>query len=288
MKPHFLVAGFSKCGTTSLCSVLDEHPQLCLCKGKECNFFLWNFRRGWQWYDSLFAGATVSQLRGDGSVFCTAAKWERAACRRIAEHCPDIRMIWIARNPLKRLESSYRENHHSGHLFGVAAPYSIGALLREFPNIVEDTLYWQRINTYRAHFPDDQFHVLFLEDWMRDPAGELAKICEFLGVAPMGGGEKEPRQLNAGSTKLFDSRQMRFVRKNKVWNGVWSLLPVDVQNRLGRQLGLRRPFKGPIQWEPADLEWALSQIVPDTTRFLEFYGKPADFWSLDVVQRSAA
>jgi hypothetical protein len=288
MKPDFIVAGFSKCGTTSLCAMLDEHPQLCLCDRKECNFFLWNFEHGWSWYDREFQRAKDHQLRGDGSVFYTAAKWEKTACARIARHCPDVRLIWVARDPIKRLESSYRENHHSGHLWGVNAPWSLGAFLREFTNTIDDTLYWERINTYRRCFPDSQFHVLFLEDLVRDPQAELARIFAFLGVDPTTLIPEDHRRLNSGANKLYDSPLMRFIRKHSMLNRLWNRMGVSHQDRLGRALGIRRPFMGPVEWDPVDLEWVLQQILPDATAFLDHYGKPRDFWSCGSTCRLAA
>ena len=39
MKPNFLVIGAMKCGTTSLCSLLDQHPDIFMSNPKETYFF---------------------------------------------------------------------------------------------------------------------------------------------------------------------------------------------------------------------------------------------------------
>lgn len=77
--PDFIVIGFSRCGTTSLCSMLDAHPAVCMSRRKENNFFLWNYQHGWDWYRDQFSGALPHHLRGDGSVFYSATSWEQTA-----------------------------------------------------------------------------------------------------------------------------------------------------------------------------------------------------------------
>ena len=278
MKLDFLVAGFGKCGTTSLCAVLSEHPEVYIPVEKEPCFFAFNHYRGWPWYERFFRNARPSQLRGEGSQFYSAEKFEVESCRRIHEYFPQARLIFIARHPIARLESYYREMHHSGHIINAHAPYTIGRTLAAFPNLVQDTFYWQRINTYRRHFPDDQIHVLFLEDLARRPAAELAQCFEFLGVDPsieVGGGRT---RLNAGSTKLHDSKLMRYIREHERSNRYWKKMPVAWQNRLGRATGLRKPFRGPVVWEDGLRDRMLETLGEDARRFLAFYGKPADFW----------
>ncbi|MHC4178113.1 MAG: sulfotransferase, partial [Planctomycetota bacterium] len=69
MKLDFLVAGFGKCGTTSLCSALADHPDIFIPKRKETAFFAFNHKRGWCWYESHFEDAHALQILGEGSGF---------------------------------------------------------------------------------------------------------------------------------------------------------------------------------------------------------------------------
>ena len=165
----FLVPGFSKCGTTSLCSQLAKHPEVFIPGAKEPCFFAYNFEKGWPWYETFFKDAGAARILGEGSTFYTAAEFEDQVCQRVFKYFPHVRLIFIARNPIARLESSFREHHHSGYKYGISAPYSIGQALQKSPNIIDDTLYWQRISAYRRYASDSQIHVLFLEDFVRNP-----------------------------------------------------------------------------------------------------------------------
>jgi hypothetical protein len=280
MKLDFIVPGFSKCGTTSFCCYLGQHPEIYIPKIKEPNFFAFNYGNGWDWYQALFRNAGQARVHGEGSTFYTAAAFEEQASARILRYFPEIRLIFIARNPIARLESSYRELHHSGHGYGVSVPPTISQALKKFRNLLDDTLYWQRINTYRRHVPDSRIHVLFLEDLFRDPATELANCFRFLGVDPTVRIKNTHRRLNTGTSKLYDSPLMGLIRSYPFTNQLWDTLPFDAQNRIGRLLGLRRLFRKPISWDPRALQWVTQEIAPDAGQFLKHYGKPPDFWSL--------
>ncbi|MCE9630297.1 MAG: methyltransferase domain-containing protein [Planctomycetia bacterium] len=287
--PDFIIIGFSKCGTTSLCSVLDTHPEVCMSRRKENNFFLWNYQLGQEWYRDQFSGSAPHQLRGDGSVFYSAASWERTAATRIVAANPRVKLVWIARHPLERLESSYREAHHSGHYFNFHAPYSIGEYLREAPAAIDDTRYWSRLNHYRDLLPDSQFHVLFLEDLVADRETELGRLCAFLGLShPLPHSLTATNWLNKGADKLYDSRLMRLLRTAPVSRRCVKAAGPDFVDRAGRRIGLRRPFAGPIHWRARDRAWALDAVREDALRLLRFAGKPADFWNLEGPRVSAS
>jgi hypothetical protein len=43
---------------------------------------------------------------------------------------------------------------------------------------------------------------------------------------------------------------------------------------------LRRPFNKPVHWDQRSLALVRERILPDSLRFLEAWGKPADFWRI--------
>lgn len=278
--PDFIVVGFSKCGSSSLSSLLAAHPQIDFCRGKESNFFLWDIAQGWEWYEQLFSRPReVGLLRGDGSVFYSAAAWESIASTWIQRCVPDVKLIWIARDPLGRLESSYREAHHSGHFFGFHAPYAIGELVRAAPNFIADSLYWQRLAHYLATFPRAQMHLLFLEDLARDTATELRRLGKFLGVDPAGWlSMTSAATVNEGGRKLRDSRLLRMLRTSRMSGPALQRLPPPLIDRAGQLLGLRIPFTRPVRWSPGDLQWTQDRLRDDARRFLDYAGKSVEFW----------
>ena len=88
MKLDFVVPGFSKCGTTTLCSLLSEHPDIFIPGIKEPNFFVKWYAKGWDWYEGLFDEASEHQLCGDGSTGYTTTRIVDRSCRRILQFFP--------------------------------------------------------------------------------------------------------------------------------------------------------------------------------------------------------
>lgn len=285
MKIDFIVPGFSKCGTTSLCAMLAEHPEIGIPNPhdptmKEPSFFANQFHQGWSVYWSLFQGVAEKRLHGEGSTIYSTEEYGELVASRLVEFFPDVRLIFIARDPFARLESSFREMHDSGYKYGIEVPNEIDQALRVLPNMIKDTLYWQRIQTFRNKISDSNIHVMFLEDFERDPAAELAKCFEFLGADPTVHIKSTNLRLNAGRSKRQDSQFLNFLKSNRFTSPCWNRIPEPAKNWMMKKLRLRKPFRKPIEWQAATRDWVLEQVGEDAHQFLKFYGKPADFWRL--------
>ena len=118
MKPTFIIAGCGKCGTTTLAHLLNQHPDVFVSQPKEPNFLSYDdvYSKGWDWYESLFEQGANKTACGEGSVSYTLKEYESKVSERISKYLPSVRLIYIARNPYKRLESVYREHYNSGHI----------------------------------------------------------------------------------------------------------------------------------------------------------------------------
>jgi len=278
-KLTFMIPGFSKCGTTTLCSLLNEHPDIFIPAIKEPNFFVTkHYPSQWPWYEDFFKGSESCKAVGEGSTFYSSEKSEKIARDRMLSYYPDLKFIFIARNPFKRIESSFREFHDSGYKFNVHIPYSLHEALLERKDILDDTNYWDRINNYRDKVPDNRIHVMFLEDLSTDPEAELKKCFEFLDVAPEYKVQTIQKQLNSGGGKSYDTPLMRKIRQHPRWQKRWSSLSHQRQSRIQKLLRLRKPFNKKLTWEDSSRACVINKIGAGTQEFLAFYGKPVDFW----------
>jgi hypothetical protein len=276
----FLVPGFSKCGTTTLCALLDQHPGLFIPGIKEPWFFsAYHFEERKEEYCQFFAPANEGQLLGEGSVSYSGYKTEKISIERIRENNPDCRFIFIARNPVKRIESSYREMHHSGVKFALNAPYVLSDNFEMFPQMIQDSRYFERIGKYLDAFGEESLIVLFLEDLRDNAQAELGRCFRHLGLDDSFEVDAGI-QLNAGETKLYDTKLLRYFR-TRAWSGFrLARYPQEVQDKWLQPLGLRRPFRRPISWDARARSVVEEQVFPDARSFLEKFGKSTDFWDL--------
>lgn len=280
MHLDFVVPGFSKCGTTTLCSLLDEHPELFVPEVKELNFFAWHWDRDWAWYRSHFDQSTKPQ-HGEGSQGYASDEFAEISAKRLAKYFPNTRLIFVARNPVTRLASSFREMHDRGHVYGVHPSWKMREALDELPNMIADTQYWKCISVFRRYFSDSQIQVCFFEDFVRDPGATLRTCFEFLGVDPDFVVPDNRRSLNAASEKCYDTPLMRKVREHAIGQKAWYSMPLKWRNRIESSRYLRKPFKGKAVVDDATRSFIIDSVGEDAAQFLSFYGKPADYWNLE-------
>jgi len=285
VKIDFLVAGISKCGTTTLCAALGKHPDIFIPVVKEPRYFSsMAFEEGQhRRYDKLFEPATENQKKGEGSPTYSGAQREDDSLRRIRENNPQCKFIFIARHPRHRIESSYREMHHSGVRFGLNAPFALSECFDELPQMINDTLFYSRTEKYLQTFGPDAVKIIFLEDLTANMAPELHDCCEHIGVDPARLPKFDDVRLNRGSAKLYDSRLFRRMRNNRALGPRIAKLEPQQQDRLFAPLRLRLPFGSkPIFWDESAEKQYRDIVVPDAKRFLELCNKPPDFWDLET------
>lgn len=279
----FMVAGFSKCGTTSLCDALSQHPDIFIPAVKEPRYFsAKNFERRHPAFRKMYEPAETGQKLGDGSPVYSSANLASLSISRIRKNNPACRFVFIARHPRKRIESFYREMHHSGTHFGVVPPFKLSSFLQEYPAAIQDTLFFDRLEQFNAEFGREAVLPVFLEDFHADAHSVAENCCEHIGVDPELLPPVGEKALNSGTAKLYDTRLLRKLRKHPRTAFRIADIAPEQQNTLFRKLGLRRAFgRKPVHWdEPAELLYQKT-VVPQARKFLEFCGKPPDFWALD-------
>src|SRR5262245_8764381 len=99
---RFLGIGAQKAGTTWLHENLRTHPVLSFPHGTEIHFWDAQRDRGIDWYRSLF----VSSDRVEGEITPAYAILPPRQVAEIAATFPDLRLIYILRNPIDRAWSS--------------------------------------------------------------------------------------------------------------------------------------------------------------------------------------
>jgi hypothetical protein len=187
--PDFLIVGAAKAGTTTLYGYLREHPRIYMCREKEPSFFdgvSWD--RGLDWYRSLFAGASDDQLCGEAST--NYARWpsRAAAAPRIAAVMPDVRLIYLIRDPVDRAYSHYL--HDVGTGAARSDRHSMIAFeeyLKAKPVLLDISDYLAQIRHLLNWFPRAALLILQFDELIRTPTVSLQKVFRFLGVEDLSG-----------------------------------------------------------------------------------------------------
>lgn len=179
MLPDFIVIGAMKCGTTSLHRYLDEHPQVCMSVRKEPDFFLKRTDRGLDWYKQQFEGEGT--VCGEASPNYTKHPAFEGVPKRIHQLLPDVRLIYLVRDPVERALSHYVHNWEAKREHG---PVEEVLCPPEESWYVNVSRYHYQVSRYLEYYAPENICVVESER-LRDARVEtLSEIFEFIGVEP--------------------------------------------------------------------------------------------------------
>ncbi|XP_010863756.2 heparan sulfate (glucosamine) 3-O-sulfotransferase 3-like [Esox lucius] len=180
--PQALIIGVKKGGTRALLEFLRLHPDI-RALGSEPHFFDRHYARGLNWYRSMMPKALDGQvvIEKTPRYFVTME-----TPGRVHSMSRDVKLIVVVRDPVTRAISDYTQiisktpnipafetlafkNSTNGEIDDLWSPLWIG-------------LYAQHLERWLAWFPLAQIHLVSGEGLISDPAGELGKVQDFLGL----------------------------------------------------------------------------------------------------------
>jgi len=186
IKPDFIIAGAPKTGTSSLARYLNLVQNIsCVTTvedGGEPHYFSNRYSRGHEWYSGLFESFVKENIYGEKSVsYMVVAQ----SAKRIKEYCPDVKLIFLLRNPVDRAYSQYKANIQRGTDFLSFESAIRFEKLRTF-FFKNNYLYVKRgeyanyLKPYFELFPRENILILLTEELLNEPIKTLRIVCKFL------------------------------------------------------------------------------------------------------------
>ncbi|MEL6524037.1 MAG: sulfotransferase, partial [Pseudomonadota bacterium] len=198
--PDFIIGGAPKCGTTSIHFILKQHPEIGI-PDEEIHFFDADdpvshpdflFTKGpkleWfdprpsatdsvQWYASRFTPHAEAKLIGEDS---TTYLFSNVAPARIKAMLPDVRLVFMLRDPVKRAYSQYWHMIRSSR-----ATCSFEQAIIEHPSIMLGSTYTPNLERYLKVFGQGQVKIAVFEDFLADQQGFMDDMTSYLGASQM-------------------------------------------------------------------------------------------------------
>jgi hypothetical protein len=280
--PDLFLVGAAKAGTTSLYSELARHPAIYMSPMKEPHFFsriepaprreaFFPHLTDEDEYLALFRGAANQELLGEAS---TSYLWDRHAAERIKRVVPEARILIMLRDPVDRAYSQYWNDVREG----IEKRSFLDALLSEQRSgpggwgvsslYIDCGRYADQVARYLDRF-GLRVHVLFFEDFVKDPAGTIGDVLSFLGLGRANAGGELRRSNPAslprnrlGGALLASGRVRRVVR---------ATVPRPVRSRLRGAL-LKETSPPPM--DPAARALLEEIYRPELGRLAELLGRP--------------
>jgi hypothetical protein len=177
---NFLGIGAQKSGTTWLYEMLRQHEAILFPAGKEVHFWDTNLDKGFEWYKSLFTGEEEGKVKGE--ITPAYAIMSQDIVRYIYFHYPELRLLYIIRNPIERawssalmaLERAEMDLEEASDQWFIDHFTSRGSLARGDYEIC--------IRTWRGVYPSNQLLILCFEMLRDNPREFLICCCQHLGV----------------------------------------------------------------------------------------------------------
>jgi hypothetical protein len=186
-QPDFLIISPPKTGSTWLATNLRHHPQIFIPEVKEVKYFSSLFKWvDFDWYCRHFDRAGARRA-GEASPSYAALPVDRI--RLIRQLMPDVKLVFLMRDPVARAWSHAKHNHHYHEAnFTTAEPTPVTDdqwrenFAHDWPLVSGD--YLGQLSRWMSVFPADQLYVGFYESIASQPANLLREVLGFLGVDP--------------------------------------------------------------------------------------------------------
>ena len=178
MTPDFILIGAMKCGTTTLAAQLGAQTGIFMTEPKEPNYFSDDtiFARGADWYGNLFAGAGPADLKGEASTHYTKRPELPQTVTRMKAALPELRLIYMIRDPMARIVSHYIHEWSQGVL---SVP--LAEALETHGPLVDYGRYGWQVAPFVEVYGAEAILLTSLERMKANPGGELARVAAHIG-----------------------------------------------------------------------------------------------------------
>ena len=238
-KLDFMIVGTMKSGTTSLAFQLNHNPDICM-PPSEIHYFNYdeNFSKGEKWYETHFKDCDQTCILGEKTP--TYSYLEKIP-KRIFEYNPEIKLIWMFRNPIDRAYSNYYHAKRAGN-----EKYSFKKAIRLEPERIKNDIfkgyltrskYIEQVERYLEYFSIEQMHFILFEDFVKNPINVIKDIFKFLEV-PFNDFEYQDEIKNVARIP----RAPRFLKKSREILGETALLYRIIRKLsfIGRKTGYKK------------------------------------------------
>jgi hypothetical protein len=182
--PDFLCIGAQKAGTTWLYKNLRHHPGIQLTQPKELHYFDRYFHESLDSYSRHFEQEDFAvREKVTGEITPAYCFIPVRRIQFIHDMRPDLRLIFLMRNPVERAWSHAVMNlvEHSDRRFEDIPDEDFFAHYRS-EGAVERGDYLATLDNWLSVYPRKQLYIGFLEDLAQRPQQLLTDVFEHIGV----------------------------------------------------------------------------------------------------------
>lgn len=178
-RPHFIVLGGHKCGTSSLHNYLAQHPEIYMPRIKGTDFFNREGNSGAitsiEKYHSFYQEMTNEKIAGEvSSVYL----YSKGACDAIKKYLPEAKLIAVLRNPAERAFSHLNQLPETKK-----RDRKISEIFDE-KKVLRNGFYSAPLNMYFDNFGRDRIKILLFDSLQNDKKNFFHSVFQWVDVNP--------------------------------------------------------------------------------------------------------
>lgn len=274
IRPDFIIIGSMKSGTTSLYRWLAAHPDIGMSRDKETDYFVAekSYSRGANWYSAQFAPGR--KVYGEASPNYTKADDFRGVPGRIKAALPDVKLIYLVRDPVDRFVSQYR---HSWTMGEISMSPSELPRTHEYAHILNTSRYARQVDAYLSEFEADRLLLLDFDELVGAREEMLAEVQRFIGV--------EPRRIGSGTAHNDNAEVSRVpapllrLAQTPFGRSLSKVMNREARDRI-RGLVAVRKARQPPPFPLSVLDRIRDDLREDAGRFRILSGRAFAHWSV--------
>ncbi len=273
--PNLIVIGAGKCGTTSLHYYLSLHPEIQMSEIKELNFFTKedNWDKGVEWYKSHFKGS--EKIHGETSPRYTLYPTYQGVPERMHSLVPDAKLVYILRDPIEKIRSSYVELVENGI---EKRPFLEVVDHLEEATIINSSRYYMQIEQYLKYYPKSNLFIITTEDLLSHREETLQQVFRFLEVQGFSSHKFSEKKYET-KNKTILNRAGRFLKRT-VRESFINEVPQQIRDKFAF---VYRPFEKKLE-KPVIDEKIRNRLAgylkKDTDLLRKFTGRNFENWSV--------
>lgn len=270
--PNFIIAGAPKSATSTLYEYIKQHPDIYMSPVKEPFFFDFNYKKGIDFYESFFEGHNGEKAIGEATVWYMSWK---SVPERIYTVIPEVKLIFILRNPVERAFSNYLMDLRSGRY---TPKQTFGYVIRNETKIsgigrriVSGGFYYQHLKRFENYFSRENMLILLYDDFKKDVRLVEKSIYNFLSVDPNFKADKPSNKMEA--EYLYNNELLTKVSKSFTpFNYYWS------KSRHFRKMFMHKSTKR-NQMSISDREYLHSVYDEENKKLEKYLGVDLSGWN---------
>ena len=225
-KIDFIIIGAQKSGTTSLHHYLNLHPDIYMSSPlKEPGYFMsFKFIQNYLAQREILISSKIElmdiymldsykneKLFGESSTYYTIGDWSREQDipKRIYDHNPEVKLIYILRNPLDRIISNFLHAKDRNY-----TDTTLDEFLETSKLPLLTSSYNYQLKHFSQYFEKDQILILDYEKFIKYTSISMIEIFDFLNLSPIKFEDDKKVYNKSINREEFLEHELRFSRES--------------------------------------------------------------------------